>query len=200
MASKDWYSVAATALVGVIVLGAVYYSFADTSAQVSSLSSQNSILRQGMITMGSTLQQQMSSLSQQVATLETQTPIIETVTDTVISMTTVVFASDITTTSTVSLYPSPDNVTVLFTKVSGQYSYSIAAGSQFLGGSSDVQQSFPISPVFSGEVITISASMPGFGGCVVGQTATAELFLNGTMVAQGTQVCGGGNIAMTYTL
>jgi hypothetical protein len=84
--------------------------------------------------------------------------------------------------------------------VSGGYDYTIAAGSSTYTGSSGGQLSIPITPVFQGETINISMSETGIFGCNNGQTVTAEVYLNGQIVAQGTEFCGGTNVQLAYTI
>jgi hypothetical protein len=146
------------------------------------------------------LNQQVSNLTQQVLTLEQRTIEVVTQTNSEVHVETTTSVTTVTSVSTSSVFPVPDNVTVLFTKVSGGYDYTITAGSSTYSGSQSATFTVPINPVFQGETISISASETGLAGCSMGQTVTAELYLNGQIVAQGTQICTGNNIQLTYTI
>jgi|GEM_PF-1245526 prefoldin subunit 5 len=171
--------------------------------QESSLSEQNSNLGSqvtGLNQQNVGLNQQLSNLEQQVSTLEQRTLTVVTVSNTVFMVETTTSVTTATSIHTSTVYPVPDNVTILFTKVSGGYSYTITAGSTSYTGSDDSQLSVPITPVFQGETIAISVSLTGLMGCSMGQTVTAELYLNSQVVAQGTEICTGSNIQITYTI
>jgi hypothetical protein len=212
--------VLAAVLVGIlIVVALVSFAYVENSSNLSALSTQNTNLQQQVGGLGqqiSGLSLAASSLIQQVSTLEQKTLTVLTETNTIFSVETTTATTTLTsvstslqtttsvtthtTVSTSTVYPVPDNVTILFTKVSGGYSYSITAGSSTYSGSSGGQLSIPINPVFQGETIGISTSETGTFGCSNGQTVTAQVYLNGAVVAQGTQTCGGSNIALSYTV
>ncbi len=185
-------SVIATVVVGlVIVAGLIAYSYYDTSSRMSALSQQNT-----------SLGQQVASLNQQVSVLQQKTVQVVTVQNTIERVVTTTSVSTVTQVSTSTVFPIPDNVTVLFTKITGgKYSYTITAGSVGISGSHDSQQSFSITPVYQGETISISASIAaGFGGCNSGDGFTVELFLNGNVVASGNQICSGASVQINYVL
>jgi len=205
-------SVIATIVVGVIIIGAVAYGVYSTNSGLSALSEQNTSLKEQVVGLGqqvstvnaqvSALSSQNSNLNQQISVLEQRTMTVVTVSNTVVMVETTTSVTTVTSISTSTVYPVPNNVTILFTQVVGTFSYSIIAGSTTYAGSSGATLSIPIIPVFQGETISISASeYGGFGGCSPGvQTATAKLFLNGQVVAQGTQVCAASTMQITYTI
>jgi len=197
-------SVIATIVVCIVIVAAfVGYAFYANSSSLSPIYDQNVNLKQqlsGVSQKVSNLNQQVSILNQQVSTLEQRTMTVVTVSNTVFMVETTTSVVTLTSIHTSTVYPVPDNVTVLFTKVSGGYNYAITACSTTYTGSDDSQMSIRITPVFQGETITISASLTGLMGCSMGQTVTAELLLNGQVMSQGTEVCTGSNIQISYTI
>jgi hypothetical protein len=208
----DKASVAATVVVGLLILGAMFYTYAQTSSEASSLSSQNArlsaqnlVLQSEIANQQSVFQQQISSIGRQVSTLEQRTLTVVTLTETYVSIETTVSTTSLTSTSTVSVYPIPDNVTVLF--IAGYlYSYSITAGSVSLSGSGggsfnhNSTQSIPIAPVFQGETISITVNLnsPTFA---CNGNVWVQLLVNGQVVANGSQYCGDGQgVQITYIL
>jgi hypothetical protein len=192
-------SVIATVVVGLIIIaGLITYTYYDTSSEMSTISQQNSGLGQQALVQS----QQISSLNQQVSVLQQKTVQVVTVQNTIETVVTTTSVSTVTQVSTSTGFPTPDNVTVLFTQITGgKYSYAISAGSVSLSGSQSTQQSFRITPVFQGEAISISASIAaGFGGCNSGDGFTVELYLNGNVVAKGNQICNGASVQINYVL
>ena len=199
----DTATIATTVIIGALIVGGLGYTYYTTSNSLASLSQENANLNQqlvGVSQQNANLNQQVASLGQQVSTLEQRTVQVVTVSNTVVSVVTSVSVTSVTSTFTSTVYPVPDNVTVVFTQVSGGYNYVVTAGSTTYTGSHDTPFTLPITPVYQGEVISISASETGLGGCAIGQTVTAQLYLNGTIVAQGTEICTGSNIQITYTI
>ena len=182
MSSSGAASLAATVIIGFLFLGAVVFTYYESSTQNSSL------------------QAEVNGLNQQVAVLQQRTIQVVTMTDTVQEVVTSVSTTSVTTTQTTSVYPVPANVTVFFTKVSGGYSYTVNAGASSYSGSYSTPFSFQVTPVFQGETISVSAAETGAAGCSIGQTVTAQIYMNGSVVAQGTQICTGSNIAISYTV
>jgi len=206
--STTWSPVAASVLVGLLILGAVYYTYTMTASQMSTLSSQNeslsaeySALQNGTSGLQTDLQQ-ISTLRQQISTLEQRTLSVVTMTDTVIKIQTttslstasITSTSTSTVTSTLSIHPIPDNVTV-YLVASGQYEdYAITLGSSFaesgsVGSNQTASQSFNVTPVYQGETISVSITLncPAY----VGPSGSASLYLNGSMVAHTSAICGG---------
>jgi hypothetical protein len=171
-------------IVVVIVISGAGYTVYQTDSNASSLSSQVSSLNSTVIT----LNLQITSIEQRPPTTITQ---VVTSTTTSISRTTL--------TVTTSIYPIPSNVTVYVVPSSMFVNYAISAGSYSNSGSSGSPQSFPISPVFQGETITVSISN-GCGGST-GPSATAKLYVNGALVSQTSIACGGNsNGQISYVL
>jgi hypothetical protein len=198
-------SVIATIVVGIVIILAVAVAFHDTNSSLSSLSSQNAGLKGQVTSLNqqvSSVNQQVSNLNQQISILQQKTVQVVTVSNTVVMVETTISVTTTTSVSTSTVYPVPNNVTVLFNQVNGVFDYSITAGSQTYTGSSGSTLSIHITPVFQGETITITASeYGGFGGCSPGvNTATAELFLNGQIVAHGTEYCNAATLQITYTM
>jgi len=132
--------------------------------------------------------------------LETVT---STTSSTLISTTleTVTTTSTSTTISTTSIYPVPDNVTVFFTNISGTFDYSVTAGSLSFSGSDYNQNlTIPITPIFQGNVVSVSAYTTASVGCNIGEQVTAIIYLNNQVVAQGTTLCTGNQINISYTV
>lgn len=204
----NWATIGATVVVGLLVFGAVYYTYSQTSSQMSSLSSQNAKLsaenadlQNGISSLQVNFQQQVSSLGQQVSVLEQRTVQVVTNYETIVSvmptLTTETQTDYITSTSTV--YPIPDNVTVFLVASSMFMNYAINAGTYSLSGSLGNSQSFNVSPVYQGETITIDIGA-GCGGST-GPTGSASLYLNGALVAHSGIACGGNNSGLiSYTL
>ena len=197
MASNSLSSVAAIIVVGLLILGTVYYTSAQISSQVSSLSSQNG----GLMTENFALQseivslqvnlQSVSSLAQENVNLAARTPTTATemLTNTYVETETTTSISTLSLTSTSTVYPIPDNVTV-YVAPSGEFTdYEIAAGSVSLTGSLNHAQAFLVTPVFQGESIsvTITLSCPGS----TGPSASADLYVNGGLVSYAAVACGG---------
>jgi hypothetical protein len=122
------------------------------------------------------------------------TTISETTTNTVVSI------------STSSVYPVPDNVTLVFVDSSGPFTYSIQVGSSTTSGTSGGTDTFQLRPIFQGEVITVQlatgSAMPENGfSCGGGNYATMQLYLNGQLVAHASKTCtGSGYAVITYTI
>jgi hypothetical protein len=127
-------------------------------------------------------------------TTQTQTSIL-TSTSVVSSTTTQI--SFITSTSTTSVYPVPTNVTVAFVKVDGAYQYEIDAGPNVMTSTPSSALSVPLTNLFQGEQVKITASSVGGR---VGETVTVELFVNGQMVQQSTTFVGASPAQITYTI
>jgi hypothetical protein len=135
-----------------------------------------------------------STTTQQDTTTQTQ---ISISTSTLVESTTRTQISLVTSTSTTSIYPVPTNVTVAFVQDNGAYQYTIDAGTNTLTSTPLAPLSFPLTGLFPGEQITISASSYGDRS---GETVTVELFVNGQMVQQSTTLAGGDPAQITYTV
>ncbi len=124
--------------------------------------------------------------TQEVTTVQTS---LSTSTWTTTQYVTQVQTTLLTSTSTTSVYPIPKNVTVSLL-ASGQFAnYAINAGSYSASGSLGDQQSFSVTPVFQGETITVSITLNCPGS--TGPTATASLYVDGTLVSRTSVACGG---------
>jgi hypothetical protein len=97
--------------------------------------------------------------------------------------------SIMTSTSTDSVYPVPTNVTVSFANPGGGYTfnYQIVAGTQNFSGSSGSPISIPVSPVFPGEQIRITASVGG--NCSGGNIVMISLYIDGDQISTATSGC-----------
>jgi hypothetical protein len=130
----------------------------------------------------------------QVQTSYVSTTMSQTVTSTVVSI------------STTSIYPVPDNATLVFADSSGSYTYSIQVGSSTTSGSASGTDTFNLTPLFKGEGITVElatgSALPENGfSCGIGNTATMQLYLNGQLVAHASKECSGSGYAViTYTI
>jgi hypothetical protein len=94
-----------------------------------------------------------------------------------------------------------NNVTLYFTNVSGGYNYDVTYGtSSITGSNAGTSLAIPLPGLFSGETITIYASVFGGYYCAGGTTVTAQLFLDKVLVAQGTTMCPGSPIHLVYTV
>jgi len=193
-------AVVVSVLVVVIVIAGAGYFVTQTDSNASSLSSQVSALNSTAIT----LSLQVTSLEHRPPVTTTSTQVItSTVTSTQISTTTQSFTttqtSFVTSTSTTSIYPIPQNVTVLLVPSGMFVTYAINAGSYSSSGSLGNQQSFSITPVFQGEIITISISN-GCGGST-GPSAIASLYVNSVLVSHASIACGGNSTGqISYVL
>jgi hypothetical protein len=120
--------------------------------------------------------------------METQTQTSISTSISVLSSTTTQ-TSFITSTSTASVYPVPKNVTVSFANPGSGYTfnYQIVAGTQNFSGSSGSPVSIPVSPVFAGEQIKITASVGG--NCSGGNSVTISLYVDGNQVSTATSGC-----------
>lgn len=176
----------------------MYYTYSQTSAQVSSLSSQNAILssenenlQNGISNLQTSFQRQVSSLGQQVSVLDQRTLTVITQTNTVIdvqtSTTTSVSTAFVTTTSTV--YPIPTNVTVYLVPSGQLLNYAISTSSYDSAGSLAAARVFAVGPVYQGQTIAISITLNCPGS--TGPTGAGYLYLNGALVSQTAVACGG---------
>lgn len=107
-----------------------------------------------------------------------------------------------TTTSSTTVYPVPENVTVLLVS-NIDINYAITASALSYGGSTSGNNSIPITPVFRGEAISVTASLDyqAVAGCEPYQYAIVSLYVNGTIVSQAKAVCGGNtNAQIAYVL
>jgi hypothetical protein len=174
----------------VLIVGAGY-TVSQTDSTASSLSTQVVALNSTAVA----LNIQVTSLMSRppVTTTSTQT-ITSTVTSTQTSTTTQSFTttqtSFVTSTSTTSIYPIPNNVTVVIV-ASGQFeNYAINAGSYSGSGSlGNSPQSFFVSPVFQGEAITVSITLSCPGS--TGPSGSASLYVDSDLVSHTTVACGG---------
>ena len=165
--------------------------------------------------------QNSNDLSNQVGTLNSEVSHIEadpstetiysTVTSTSVSFTpvTVIITNNVTVTysttstsiSTTDIYPSPENVTVFFASVNGDYNYAINAGSISYNGGSNQYLNFSITPAFQGETISITAGITaGIGGCFGYNQVSALLYVNSSLVSRSSTVCGTSGISISYIL
>jgi len=139
-------------------------------------------------------------------TQSTTVSLTETLTQTVSITSTTLLTTTLTQTLTsvsivsTTIYPIPDNVTLVFTNVDGYYQYNVQAGSSSTSGEWAGDYSLKINGLLPGQAITISATTGDTGGCRVGQVFTMELFLNGQMVGQAATSCGGGPAVISYTV
>ena len=182
-------TIATVMIMGALFLGTAFYISNQNQKEISSLNT-------GFASEDSLL----NALSEVVNRIEWAQVETVTVQNTIVSVETSTTTSLISTTTTTSVYPAPENVTVLFTPVSGQYSFTITAGSETYSGSTSNAQSLPITPVFQGETVSISASETGAAGCAMGQTVTVRLFVNNQLVAQSTTQSTGTDAQITYTV
>ena len=181
-------SIASIVIIGSLIIGGTYYTIQQSQVTITGLDNQIAGLNG-----------QVANLNVQMANLVQRTVQVVTVQNTIVTVETQTLIVTTTSTSSVSVYPVPDNITVAFVQVSGGYNYVITAGASTYTGSYDRPFALQIAPVFQGETISVSASLTGVAGCSIGQTTTAEIFLNGQVVAQGTQICSGINIQISYT-
>jgi hypothetical protein len=133
--------------------------------------------------------------TQQVTTIQTSL-------STVISTQTLTQTSFITSTTTLILhvYPIPTNVTVAFVDPGSGYtfSYQIVAGGQTFSGSSGSPISIPISPVFAGEQLKITASVGG--NCSDGNSVTIVLYIDGKQTVTAPSGCNATPAQISMTL
>ena len=123
------------------------------------------------------------------------TPVVVTETETSISVSssTVILTQDV--------YPTPENVTVFFVQVNGDYNYAINAGSISYTGGSNQNLNFSITPVFQGETISITAGITaGIGGCFGYNQVTVLLYVNSSLTSRSSQVCGTSGVSISYVL
>ncbi|MGA2875496.1 MAG: hypothetical protein ABSE82_08155 [Nitrososphaerales archaeon] len=169
--------IGAIAIVAVIVasFGSYYVTATPLQSSISSLQ-----------TNASEYQSVIASMSAHPST----TTILSTITQTVTSTLTIV--------STSTAYPIPDNVTVYFQNSGTPINYAINTASQsYTGSTSNTAFSIPITPVFAGEKITITASC--VGTCGVGLTFSATLYVNKAIVSQANGNAYGG-LSISYIL
>jgi len=146
----------------------------------------------------STYQTKTVTVTQTTIQLDTTTltqTSVETSTSVVSSTTTQ--TSFITSTSTTSVYPVPTNVTVAFVQDDGAYQYEIDAGPNTLTSTPSGPLSVPVTNLFQGEQISITASSVGDR---VGEMVTVELFVNNQMVQQSSTFTGANPAQITYTV
>ena len=136
----------------------------------------------------STYQTKTITLTQTTTQQETQIQTSISTSTSVVSSTTTQ-TSFVTSTSTTSIYPVPTNVTVSFTNPGSGYSFSyqIVAGTQNFSGSSGSPISIPVSPVFPGEQIKITASVGG--NCSGGNSVTIFLYIDEKQISTATSGC-----------
>jgi hypothetical protein len=132
--------------------------------------------------------------TQQNTITQTQT---STLTSTSVVSTTTTQTSFVTSTSTTSVYPVPTNVTVAFVKDDGAFQYEIDAGPNVMTSTPYAALSIPLTNLFQGEQIKITASSVGDRS---GETVTVELFVNGQMVQQSTTGTSSTPAQITYTV
>jgi hypothetical protein len=185
MPSQNWSSIAASIVVGLLIVGALFYTFSQTSSRVSSLSSQNA----GLFAENANLQGQVSSLGQQVSTLEQRTLEVVTMTNTVIELEPTTLVTTATETYTSTVYPIPDNVTVYIVASGQAENYAVNAGSYSASGSLGSPQTLLVSPVYQGETINISITLSCPGS--TGPSGYASLYVNNALVSHTNVVCGG---------
>jgi cytoskeletal protein RodZ len=135
-----------------------------------------------------------ATTTHQETTTQTQTS-TETFTSVVSSTTTQ--TSFITSSSTTSVYPVPTNVTVAFVQDDGAYQYEIEAGPNVLTSTPSGPLSIPLTNLFEGEQVKITASSVGDR---IGETVTVELFVNNQMVQQSTTGTGSSPAQIAYTV
>ena len=104
------------------------------------------------------------------------------------------------TTSTSTSYIAPANVTLAFTNVVGQYFFAVQAGNTGTSGTEYGNYAVQLTGLSQGELVTITGTSQGVGGCKAGQQFTMSLWLNGQMVAQAYGYCSGGSASIDYTV
>jgi Flp pilus assembly pilin Flp len=131
---------------------------------------------------------QFSTLTQTSSTTQFSTV---TQTSSTTQFSTLTQTSVVTLTSTVSGSAVPTNVTLLFTDISGNYTYSIQAGSLSTSGKTgNSPYSLQLTGPFQGQTITVTVATARAGGCITGEHLTLQLWINGKMVAQTGTFCG----------
>jgi len=184
-------TIAVALLVGGIIIGvtglylATSYqtkTIVETTTQLETTSLTNTVTRVS-------IQPHTTSLTETLTQMLTSTALQ---TSTTISATTY-FTS-------VNVYPIPDNVTLAFTNVVGNLTYSIQAGTSSISGEASGDYSFMIGGLFQGQTIAISAATGDNNGCRAGQHFTVELFVNREMVAQSATSCGGSAATIAFTV
>lgn len=105
-----------------------------------------------------------------------------------------------TSTTVVSVYPVPGNVTLAFTQVSGTFDYQITVGGATSTGSTSQAFVMPLKNLFQGEQITVTATTTASFGCKIGETVTVQLYVSGIIAAQSVTECTGNPASLTYTV
>jgi hypothetical protein len=131
----------------------------------------------------------------QSVTMTATTTLPITFTDTITATATQTSSSVSTTTSS---YPMPTNVTLVFTNVVGQYLFVVQAGNTVTSGQESGDYSVKLTGLSQGELVSITGTTQGVGGCHTGEQFTMALWLNGQMVASTFGYCSGGSAYITY--
>ena len=184
--------VAAALLVAGLLIGAAGY-YAASTYQTKVITTTETTT-QTTVSLATTTR---TMITTQISVSETTRTQVETLTQ--FSPTTTTLTSFAAFTSTTSIYPIPDNVTVYLVPSGMSMNYAIDAGSYSESGSLGNSQSFTVSPVFQGETLTINIGNPCSGS--TGPTGGASLDVNGALVAHSSIACGGNNNAeISYIL
>jgi len=142
-----------------------------------------------------TLQGVSQTVTQSLTTTATQTlavTLTETLTETPTQATSSV------STSTTTVYPAPLNVTLAFTNVAGEYFYAIQTSNSSSSGTEYGNYSVQLTGLYQGELLAITGTAKGAGGCSASEHFTMTLWLNGQPVAQTVGYCSGGSATIDY--
>jgi len=140
-----------------------------------------------------------STVTQSVTMTSTRTlSLTETLTEVVTATSTQ--SSSSTTSSSTSTYQVPSNVTLAFTNVSGEYLYVVQAGNSVTSAKEFGDYSLQIDGLSKGEMVTITGTTQGPGGCTAGEHFTMVLWVDGQAVSQAYGYCSGGSASITYTV
>jgi hypothetical protein len=186
--------VAGLVAVGLLIIGV----FVGTAGfYVASTYQTKTITLTATTTQQDTTTQTQTSISTSTLVESTTTTQTSTETSTSVVSSTTTRTSLVTLTSTTSIYPVPTNVTVAFVQNDGAYQYEIDTGQYVLTSTLSGPLSVPLTNLFQGEQIEITASSVGDR---VGETVTVELFVNGQMVQQSSTFTGANPAQITYTV
>jgi hypothetical protein len=145
----------------------------------------------------SSYQSEVTSLSQHAssATVTTTSYLVSIVTVTSSGATTTVTT---VTTSTVTEFPLTKNVTVFFQNSGSLFSYVVTSSSFHSSGSTNhTSVILPVTPVYNGELLSISASCGQT--CKAGATFNATLYIDSKVCATGAGLPGN-PLSINYTL
>ena len=166
-------AVGAVAIVAIILVALGTYYVASTPLQASIFSYQSVV----------------ESMSADPSTTTVYSEIIQSAASTS-NITTTSFATETTTsvsvsTSTITAFPIAENVSVAFQNSGASFNYNIRAPTfSYSGSSASNSLVIGLTPVYTGEQITVTASCGS--SCPSGFTLTATLNVNGSVVSQST--------------